>query len=588
MKRPNPSSPNMNYAWAEVTIRELTRLGVSAFFVAPGSRSSPLAWSAAEYAPDLVVHFDERGLGFAALGHARATGRPAVVITTSGSAVANLLPAACEAAADYVPMILLTADRPPELRASGANQTMDQVGIFSSHLRWHMDLPCPDVRIPGTYLLSTLDEAYARATGVHSGPVHLNQMLREPLAPVVAADQSDAWRNALGGWWKSDQPWTRRPAVSAVADIGGTLEAIRKSRHGLVVAGDLRNAADRQSVLALAARLGWPILPDIRSGLRLQAGHPEIMAMVDQLLLSDKARAALAPDLVLHCGGRVTSKRLQQFLASARTRYVQIHPWPERIDPDNLVTDRIQADIAPTLQAIRRRLSPAVRTNAWLRTWTRLHASVAAAWPPGDVTPGDHITEPMIASQVSRNIPRHHGLVLANSMAVRDMEMYGVATRHPPEVIGNRGVSGIDGNVATAAGYARGTGRPATLVIGDLALLHDLNSLALVGEARIPLTIVVVNNDGGAIFSFLPVAASPKHFERCFGTPHGRSFQHAATLFDIPYQRPETVGDFVTCYREAVASGQPNLIEVATRRGENVAEHRRIQDRLRKCVDHGP
>jgi 2-succinyl-5-enolpyruvyl-6-hydroxy-3-cyclohexene-1-carboxylate synthase len=316
MKKTTPA--NLNYAWAELMVRELERLGVNTFFIAPGSRSSPLTLSAAELAAHVVLHVDERGVGFAALGYARATGRPAVVITTSGSATANLWPAICEAAMDHVPMIVLTADRPPELRDTGANQTMDQVKLFDGYVRWQVDMACPDVRIPAPFVLSTVDEAVSRATQVNPGPVHINQMFREPLAPEKARDGASAWMKSLGGWWTSTKPWTHHEPVKLTGGIDEATKVITSAKRGLIVAGALQNRHEADAVIDIAEKLGWPVLPDIRSGLRLSAKHDQVIEMADQLLLSPKVEKIGKPDVVLHVGGRITSKRLLHFLASSR------------------------------------------------------------------------------------------------------------------------------------------------------------------------------------------------------------------------------------------------------------------------------
>jgi len=583
MKHATPS--NMNYAWAELMIRELSRLGIDSFYIAPGSRSSPLALSAAEFGRNVYTHFDERGVGFAALGHARATGRPAVMITTSGSAVANLWPAVCEASNDSVPLLIISADRPPELRDTGANQTMDQVKLFGGYVRWQVDLPCPDLHIPPEFVLSTVDHAVHRSMDRNPGPVHINQMFREPLAPVTLSDGAGVWSASLGRWWKNKRPWTLYPECPASPSTEAMTEInrrIKSARRGIVIAGAARHEAESKSMLQVAEKLGWPLLPDIRSGLRIRSAHPNIIQMADQLLVSEKFSKAMQPDLILHLGGRVTSKRIQQFIAAGDAEVVMINEIDARLDPDSRISVRLVCALA---QAARRIMDKNTPSGAWLKKWKLTERAVIEEWK-SEAKRISGITEPAIAEIISRELSPKHHLALASSMPIRDMDMYGLGSDESVQVVSNRGVSGIDGNLATAVGFANGSDRPVTLIIGDLALLHDLNSLALLKRVRQPVTLVVINNDGGGIFSFLPISQSPKHFEQCFGAPHGLEFSRAAEMFGIAYNLASDLDDFKRAYRTNIQSGKSSILEVRTNRVENYAEHRRIQAKLKKVIDH--
>jgi len=585
MKKHEP--PNLNYAWAGLIIQELKRLGVDTFFVSPGSRSSPLALVAADQAGNMVVHFDERGSGFAALGYARATGRPAAVITTSGSAVANLLPAVCEAAQDAVPMLIFTADRPPELRDTGANQTMDQVKIFQSYARWQVDMPCPDEKIAASFLLSTIDYAHSRAISGYPGPVHINQMFREPLAPVKVKDAAGKWLSAVASWSAGKHPQTSYiPLAKTVTAEGLAMVTplLKSARKGVIVAGSLSRSSDRHAVLSIAEKLGWPVLPDIRSGLRIGTNHPLVIHMADQMLLSETVVKALAPDLVLHLGARITSKRIQSFISSSKAKVVMVNEWPVRFDTTGQVTVRVESDLKLFGKKI---IVPETKTPAsWAKKWKQLDQTVTASWQNGHAD-SSSLTELVVASVISGQLRKNHALVLASSMPIRDMEMYGNSKLDNVPVISNRGVSGIDGNVASAVGYAQGSCKPVTFVIGDLALLHDLNSLALVAKSRHPVVVIAVNNDGGGIFSFLPIAETPRHFETCFGTPHGLQFSQAAKMFGLSYQHPATQSELEQSYIRAVESGKSAIIEIRTDRVQNLKEHKRIQLLLKKRINHG-
>ena len=572
-------TPRANLLWATLIVEELARSGVDFFCVAPGSRSTPLiaALAANERARNLV-HFDERGTAYAALGYARATGRPAAWITTSGTAVANGLPAAIEAAIDGVPMILLTADRPPELRQTGANQTIDQPDIFGDYVRWRFDLPAPDAAIDPAMVLTTVDQTVYRARRAPSGPVHLNLMFREPFLP----EDGDEPLAAPVRWRESDEPYTRyaatRPAVD-LDEIERLREELRPVKKGLVVAGRLPSRKQGEAALRLADSLGWPLLPDVGSQIRLGTHADSLVPHYDALLASERFEEAHAPEAVLHVGGRAVSRRLEQFLAGSHPDpYVVVRENPFRLDPGHRVTHSVEADVLELCAALAKVAGGDARADSsWTESWRKASERVDGYLDRASAE-AKELNEPLVARLISQQIPEEHALVVASSMPVRDLDTYAATDGACVPVAANRGASGIDGTVATAVGFARGSGRPLTLLIGDLALLHDLNSLAML--RGLPVVVVVLNNDGGAIFSFLPIARHKTFFEPYFGTPHGVSFEHAAAMFDLEYENPRTVPEFVETYRAACAQDAPTLIEVRTDREENVALHRRLLEEL--------
>ncbi len=575
----NRDTPRANRLWAYLIVEELLRCGVDFFCVAPGSRSTPLvaALAANERARSLI-HFDERGTAFAALGYARATGRPAAWITTSGTAVANGLPAVVEAATDGVPMILLTADRPPELRQTGANQTIDQPDIFGDYVRWRFDLPAPDNCIDPAMVLTTVDQAAYRAGRTPQGPVHLNLMFREPLLPEPGVEPV---LSGPSSWVRHGRPYTRyaatKPAVGEM-EVHRLWETLRPVKRGLLVAGRLASRKQGEAVLRLADTLGWPLLPDIGSQVRL--GSEGLAAHYDALVAGDSFAETHAPEAVVHAGGRALSKRLEQFLASSRPDpYVVVRENPFRLDPAHLVTHSVEADVLDFCSALARVAAedPPATDSSWKAGW--LEASEEVGRHLDGELSGEP-NEPLVARVLSQNAPPNHGLVVASSMPVRDLDTYATTNGAPVPVAANRGASGIDGTVATAAGFARGLGQPVTLLIGDLALLHDLNSLAMLRDVHV--VVVVLNNDGGGIFSFLPIAGREQFFETYFGTPQGVGFEPAAKMFGLAYEHPGTMEGFVEAYGSACAHNSSTLIEIETDRGENVALHRRL---LREVAD---
>lgn len=574
-------APGWNHLWAALWIEEVIRHGVTLFFVAPGSRSTPLAVAALRHPEARVrVHFDERGSAFAALGAGRATRGPAVWITTSGTAVANGLPAAVEAAQSGVPMLLLTADRPPELRETGANQTVRQPPLFASVARWAFDVPPPSDSIDPAFVLTTVAQAVQRATQ-ERGPVHLNLMFREPLAPSGAVVRLP---ERLHGWAAGEDPYTK-----VVSSSGGLAEddaqqlaiELSKGRHGVVIVGATDDPDLAPAAAELANQLGWPLLADVVSQGRLGTGVE--VPYYDLVLGSDRFCAAHSLDAVIHLGARATSKRLLRHVsASSPGTYVVIRPGPERFDPTHRATHRVQADPVRAAKALTVCLT-APESTRWRSRWRRASdvASRVIEEALGAEPRSSSISELFVARTLSRLTPEGHGLVAAASMPIRDLDAVGTSEGPRLWVAANRGASGIDGTVATAVGVAEGLLRPVTVLVGDLAALHDINSLALLRQGP-PITVVAVNNDGGGIFHFLPIAEHGDDvFEEGFGVPHGLRLEHAARMMELPYAAPETPAAFETVYSNAVQSGCSSMIEVMTDRAAN----RLLHDDLLVAVD---
>jgi len=524
-----------------------------------------------------TVHYDERGSSFAALGFARGARQPACWVTTSGTALANGYPAVVEAAVDGVPMILLTADRPPELRDTGANQTIDQVKLFGDHVRAFIDLPAPTLDIPPAFVLTTVDRA-VHAAGERPGPVHLNAMFREPLAPTNDRFDHAGYLAGLGAWRAHRRPYTvyERP-VSAVTPPTGAEAPLRAARRGLILAGRLSPEAAR-AAQALSDAWQWPLLPDVGSQLRL--GEEGVVSHADLLAGSPAFLRQYAPDAVLQLGDRIVSKRINA-LTTGISPYVVVHASGDRLDPGHVVSHRVQADVGAFCRGLID-AGPPIAEAGWFEGWRAADGRVAE-WLQERFVREPALTEPHVARLISERIPAGSGLCLASSMPVRDMDRFASGRSLRVHVATNRGASGIDGTVATAAGLAIGLDRPVTLLIGDLALLHDLNSLPLLKAVGHPIVVILVNNQGGGIFSFLPISLFPTVFEHYFATPHAFTFEHAAMQFGLDYAAPADAGGFQDAYDAALARPGATLIEVRTDRAANVLEHREFDlsiDRL--------
>lgn len=580
---------NINELWGTLVVEELVRAGVTCFCICSGSRSTPLTLAAANNKRAItVVHFDERGAAFYALGYARATGIPAAVICTSGTAAANLIPAVVEASVDNVPMIVLSADRPPELRQTGANQTIDQVKLFGEYVRFEMDMPCPDEKIPAEFVLTSVDQGVYRAVRLDAGPVHFNFMFREPLAPENKKEDFGGNLHNLLRWGKSESQFTDYPeAQKAVSDkaLRQIASVINKSKSGIIVCGKA-GSRDSVAVMKLAEKIGWPVFPDIGSGLRLGVKSSSVVPYFDQVLLgcsSEKTK----PDCVIHFGGQLVSKRLGEYLENVRPgNYIRVANNPRRLDPNHQVTKRLECEISIFCDSLVSKLTKK-NTSALLEILSRQSSNVnktlSDALAAGKNLRGV-LSEPAVVRIISEQISKSGALFLASSLPVREMDMFASSAGINVPAEYNRGASGIDGTIASAVGYANGVKKTVTLLIGDLGFLHDLNSLALVKKSEYPVILVILNNDGGGIFSFLPVTQANKQFETYFGTPHGLSFKKSAEQFEILYYHPKTAGEFSQVYAESQKKNRCAIIEVTTNRKANWELHQNIGKAVKNAL----
>ncbi|NOY88390.1 MAG: 2-succinyl-5-enolpyruvyl-6-hydroxy-3-cyclohexene-1-carboxylic-acid synthase [FCB group bacterium] len=583
----NHKNINLNSLWGELIVEELWRNNVDMFVLSPGSRCTPLTTAVAGHSKvKNVRHFDERGAAFFALGYGRATGKAAVLICTSGTAVANYFPAVIEASMDRIPLILLTADRPPELHDGGANQTIDQVNIFGKYVRYYFDLPCPDINIPPEFLLTTIDNAIYQAINSPEGPVHINCRFREPLVAVSPPESFKSYLYSCQYWLNNKEPYTQYKKPDKVItknQVEQLTHILNNTTNGLLMVGKLKDSTQQKAVSELAQKLNWPVFADIQSGLRGNEGVENTIQYFDQLLLSEKFQK-VKNLTVVHIGGMITSKRANFFLQQNKLKdyiYITDHPW--RNDPNHKVTVRIEADI----DCLCYKLLLLVNSKKNNRLLTQLKRADQKADKIIEkaITSTTSLSEIAVVRLVSKYIEKGHKLFLSNSMPIRDMDMYANPSHALSDVAANRGVSGIDGVIATFGGYVYGASSGGTLIIGDLAFLHDLNSLALLKNITKPLTVVLINNNGGGIFSFLPISAYKNIFEPFFGTPHNLTFRKVVSMFGGDYYQPHSQGDFITNYSQTQRAKCFSVIEVQTERRQNLKEHLSLQKKIKNAVD---
>lgn len=559
------TAPNRNTLWGEILVDELAACGLRAVCLAPGSRSTPLTIAFAAH-PEIETfsHLDERSAAFFALGRARRTGRPTAVVSTSGTATANFHPAVMEANEGRVPLLVLTADRPPELHDSGANQTTAQNDLYGDAVRWHRTLPEP---APEPRRLRSLRVAIARAvattTGTPPGPVHLNVPFKKPLEPTevpgdVPADLETRAPEAVAG---RDGPFVD-VAAGTVEPATGTVETLvdrlPETTRGLIVAGPANGSMpSRDALTSFAHSTGFPVLADPLSGYRFGShlqppdeSAPLVCGGYDSYLDDIDWPE---PAVVIRFGASPTSKVLRKYLAGVEAHQYVIDPaggWPEaEFTATNLVhaaghslvsavTTRLsERGVEPERSAYRDRFATAEE-----RYWNRIDRDATTFF------------EGAILHGVTEHCPDPATLFVSNSMPVRDLDRFGKPRAVDLTVLGNRGVSGIDGITSTALGAGSATDDPLVVVTGDIAYYHDMNGLLALDRCGVDATIVLLNNDGGGIFHKLPVAEFDPPFTEQFVTPHGLDFSPTADLYDLEFQRFEAVDPFVTAFQEAVGS----------------------------------
>ena len=546
---------------------ELARCGVREACTSPGSRSSPLVLALVrEQRLRCFSHIDERCAGFFALGAAKRSGRPVAVACTSGTAAANLAPAVIEAYQARVPLVVLTADRPAELREVGAGQTIDQIELFGSAAKWFFEVGTHDATpARGRWMRALACRAVWTALDGRAGPVHLNFALREPL---VAPDElgADPQPGRDGG-----RPWVLRTTPGDDAAAAGRALAVlaRDAHRPVVVAG--RDEPGLEAVALACERLGWPLLADPLSGARRGGAA---IAHYDALLRSAGFAAARRPDLVLRCGDLPTSKPLRAWLDGLDADVTQLgfDPHGSWQDPGASLQIVLAAGAARTLAA-EAVLTPSA-DPAWLDAWRDPDAAAAAAI---DAVLGDGgLSEPLVARALAAELPADATLFVASSMPVRDIESFAAARGDGPRVLCNRGANGIDGTVSSAFGAAAVTAGPIVLLIGDVALAHDIGGLLATRRLGLAITVVLLDNDGGGIFEFLPIAGARDVFEEHVATPHGLDFAHAAALYGCAFTDVADLAGLRAALERALAGDVTTIVRVRSDRAANLALHREL------------
>jgi 2-succinyl-5-enolpyruvyl-6-hydroxy-3-cyclohexene-1-carboxylate synthase len=574
---------NANTALASAFAEELARCGLRHAVISPGSRSTPLAlalWRQPGIETTVIV--DERSAAFFAVGAAQASGTPVAILCTSGTAAANFHPAVCEADHSAIPLLVLTADRPPELRGIGAGQAIDQLKLYGSSVRWFCEVGTHEADDDGLlHYRSTACRAFAAARGdSRRGPVHLNFPFREPLAPLPQDDAVTASDPlALNG--RDSRPLTAVTPIDMEPSqflLDEVAKHIAEADIGVIVVGRQLDQELREPVAHLARVAGFPILAEPTSQLRCGPHDRSYVITAYDLLLRDEGfRQTASPDLVLRFGEMPTSKPLRSWLAESGADQIVVDPLGDWNEPSRKAAALLRADPTELASGWAARLGEDRPAPAmWLAAERAARAAIET-----ELAESDALTEPGLQLALGETYADGELVYTASSMPIRDQEAFLPSSETEATFLCNRGTNGIDGLISSGIGAAHATGKPTTILTGDLGLLHDLGGLAALRDISTPVRIVVIDNDGGGIFHFLPQesALDGDEFEALLGTPRGVDVAKAAALFDIPHRELESLDELLN----ALAAGT-GLIEVKTDRQQNAALHHQLHQRVEAAL----
>ena len=552
------TTPATTATFCATLVDEWVRLGVAHAVVSPGSRSTPMAIALASNSKiALHVFHDERSASFAALGIGLQSGIPAVLLCTSGTAAAQFFAAVIEANHAHVPLLVCTADRPPELQGVGAPQTINQTHLYGTFVRKFIDAGLADDAKASKWR-SIARDAFSATVGVNRGPCHVNFPFREPLVGVAEALPAADAHSPV-----------RVSADVATASERKKLSLALRAERGLIIAG---NGIDQpRFILELAAKLKWPVVADPRSNCRVapESSHgATVVSCADVMLRHQPTAESLKPSVVIRIGDPPVSKVVNQWLAQCGAEHIAVTQQPSLIDPDKVVTTHIVGSINELFMEMSRGADTRSETE-WISKWKQCEGSARTALD-AIFSKQEQLTEPLCAVTVSEAVADGSSVVVSSSMPVRDLEWFAPA-RDGVRVFSNRGVNGIDGVVSTAVGIALSSKTPTALLIGDIALLHDSNGLLNLIRRDVRLKIIVVDNEGGGIFSFLPQAQAMEgaQFEQLFGTPHSVDFEALAKTHGIAFTWVATAEEL----RRELGNTETSMIGVRTDRNKNVDDH---------------
>lgn len=566
------TATNINLLWGALFIEELIRNGIVDFCIAPGSRSTPLTLAIANAKNiNTHLHFDERGLGFFAMGLSLAKKKPVVIITTSGSAVANLYPAVIEARQSNIPLIILSADRPPELIDCGANQAINQHNIFANYPVFFKQIPSPTLQIKPNYLLTTINSGIAKQK-LSPSPIHFNIAFSEPLYPEKESTNYQQYLSPIKPWLTSHRPFTCYQQNQEVPPQHRNNQL--SDKKVLIITANIADDKQAQAIAHFAMINQYPLLADIQSS---QVSHRNNLNYYDLLLANTEFTNRLSnADIIIQFGDKLLSKRLNQFIGSFEGEYWLIEKGEERIDPNHRLDQRFNSEAMPWIASQTKLLTPI--DKKWLVELTKYHQQIAQQIIEPFLN-NNKLSEINVINCLDKLLLKDTSLFIGNSMPIRLCDMF--MQHNQAKIYSNRGASGIDGLIATAIGVSKASQQLTTLLIGDTSFLYDLNSLALLKQLNHPFIIIVINNDGCSIFNLLPV---PENQKRDFyQLPHGLNFSDICKQFAITYYQPKGLDDFEDNYQTASKSNL-SLIEVCTENSQTYHQLEQLKEQIQDAT----
>jgi 2-succinyl-5-enolpyruvyl-6-hydroxy-3-cyclohexene-1-carboxylate synthase len=559
-------------------VDELSAIGVEDVVISPGSRSTPISMLVNEH-PSLNgrIAVDERGAGFFALGMAKNTKKPTALICTSGTAASNYYPAIAEAKESRIPLIVITADRPHELRDVGAPQTMNQLGMYGSFVKQFVELALPEENESMyQYVRTVINRMYKSSMTAPKGPVHLNVPLREPLVPNFEIE------DLFQGGKRSEAMYTHTIQTNATLPLQIAEQLMNKfsvKQKGLLVCGPYTDEVALTKIVQLGEKLGFPIICDPLSNARsMRQTSNHLIDSYDTFLRFEDVRKELEAELVIRFGAMPVSKAFTQYVKGTVgiEQYV-IDEGDIWRDPTLLANTMISCgDLAFCDALLALPVDRKITTDDWLEKWNSINQQTRAEIK--EVEKSEELFEGKIVQILEKYMPENSMLFVGNSMPIRDVDTFFSVNEKEIKIAGNRGVNGIDGTIATALGMAA-TGENVYLLIGDLTFYHDMNSLVLSKLHNLPITVILINNNGGGIFSFLPQSKEEKHFETLFGTPLNIEFEYATRLFGGEHYKIDNWDQFINLIQQK--QNGLRVLELATNRQENYEMHQKIWSKIR-------
>lgn len=570
-------------AYVAAFLDELVHANVKDIVVSPGSRSTPIAMVAAEH-PTMKVwlHVDERSAAFFALGMAKAKREPVAIVCTSGTAVANYMPAVVEAKESQVPLIVLTADRPHELRDIGAPQAIDQIDFFGKQVKRFVEMAIPESSSDMLHYVRTI-AARAVTTSQHdpSGPVHLNFPFREPLVPII--EDEEIWESGLENRNQFVKV-SRSTWQPFNEDVQRLMDELQGMTRGLIICGPYDNPSFAEAVIPFAESLGFPILADPLSQLR-SGSHSKgfIIDSYDAFLRDEVIGSALVPECIIRFGAMPVSKTLLLFLKNNPSiKQVIIDGDGLWKDPSLLAAEILHTDPASFCLSMTNQLSNHTRANdRWLEAWMKIDQIAGEMLQ--QLGNEEEQFEGQVVLQLAECLPDRSTLFVGNSMPIRDVDSFFLANDRDIRIMANRGANGIDGLISTALGVST-VSEPLVLLVGDLSFYHDLNGLLAAKLHDLNATIIIINNEGGGIFSFLPQSQHPKNFELLFGTPLGLDYSHVVQMYNGTFKRVDDWQELKKAIRDSINTQGLQVIEVRTDRSQNTEKHRKIWNSVNRTI----